>query len=96
MNRSSLRVVAARLAAPVHDAKPGDTHHVIDVGRDERGIERDGVRRDGGIEILNPRSAPFQHRLDAAVGLADNIGPLGSWEFRAEKIETRLQRRAAL
>src|SRR5437867_1936489 len=42
MNRSSPRVVAALLAAPVLDAKPRDAHHVIDVGRDEGGIERDG------------------------------------------------------
>jgi hypothetical protein len=41
---------------------------VIDVGRDERRIERECMCRDSGIEVLNPRAAAFQSRLDAATG----------------------------
>jgi uncharacterized repeat protein (TIGR03803 family) len=81
-----------RSAAPVFDAKPGDANHVIDVGRDERSIEREGVRRDGGIEVLDPHSAPFQRGFDATVRLAHGVGPFGSSELHAEEIETRLQR----
>ena len=58
---------------------------MIDVGRDERRIERERMCRNGGIEILNPRSTAFQGRLDAAEHLADRIGPLGSWEFRGDR-----------
>jgi hypothetical protein len=52
---------------------------VVDIGRDERHIERERMCRNGGIEILNPRSTAFQGRFDAAEHLADGIGPLGSW-----------------
>jgi hypothetical protein len=45
--------------------------------------------RNGGIEILNPFSTSFQGRLDAAAGLADAIGPLGSWELCGDEIEAR-------
>ena len=51
---------------------------MIEIGRDQRRVEGEGVRRDRGIEILNPRSASFQRRFDAAVHLADNISPFGS------------------
>jgi hypothetical protein len=54
---------------------------VIDVGRDERRIERECMCHDSGIEVLNPRATAFQSRLDAAERLADGIGPLGSWEL---------------
>ena len=69
---------------------------MIDVGRDECRIERKRMCRNGGIEILNPRSTAFQGRLDAAEHLADRIGPLGSWELPGDEIEPRLQRRPAL
>jgi len=32
----------------------------FEVGRHERRLECESMRRDGGVEILNPRSAPFQ------------------------------------
>jgi len=79
-------------AAPVLDAKPGDARHLTEVGRDERCTEREGMGRSGGIEILNPSATSFQGRLDAAVGLADAIGPLGPWELGGDEIEARLQR----
>ena len=41
-------------------------------------------------------STAFQGRLDAAEHLADDIGPLGSWELCGDEIEARLQRRPAL
>ena len=69
---------------------------MAEVCRDERRIEREGMRRNGGIEILNPGSTAFQGRLDAAEHPADGIGPLGAWEFRGDEIEARLQRRPAL
>ncbi len=65
---------------PVVDAQPRDSDHVIDVGGDERRIERERMCRDCGIEILNPRAPAFQGRFDAAERLADGIGPLGSCE----------------
>ena len=79
-------------AAPVLNAKSGDASHVIEVGRDERRIEGEGVRRDGGIEIFDPCSPSFQRRLDVTVHLADDIGPGGSSDLHAEEIEARLQR----
>ena len=81
---------------PILDAKPRDADHVIEVGRDERCIERERVRRNGGIKVLNPRSTAFQGRFDAAEHPADDISPLGAWEFRGDEIEARLQRRPAL
>src|SRR5207245_5616195 len=63
-------------AAPVLDMKPRDANHVAEVCRDERRIENEGMRRDGGIKILNPRSTAFQGRFDAAEHSADGIGPL--------------------
>jgi hypothetical protein len=64
---------------------------VIDIGRDERRIERKGVSRNGGIEVLNPGATAFQRCLDAAEHLADRISPLGSWEFCGDQGEPRLQ-----
>ncbi len=49
--------------------------------------------RNGGIEILNPRSTAFQGCLDAAESPTDGIGPFGAWEFCGDEIEARLQRR---
>jgi hypothetical protein len=68
--------------------QPRDSDHVVDVGRDERRIERECMCRDSGIEVLNPRATAFQSRLDAAERLADGIGPLGSWssaEMRSKR-----------
>ena len=95
-SRPSASNEAGSSAAPVLDAKPRDADHVAEVGRDERRIESEGMRRNGGIKILNPRSTAFQGRFDAAEHPADDIGPLGSWEFRGDEIEARLQRRPAL
>ena len=67
--------------------KSRDANHVAEVCRDERRIESEGMRRDGGIKILNPRSTAFQGRFDAAEHSADGIGPLGAWEFRGDEIE---------
>jgi hypothetical protein len=83
-------------AAPVLDAKPRDADHLTQACRDERRIESEGTRRNGGIQILTPRSTAFQGRFDAAEHPADGIGPLGAWEFRGDEIEARLQRRPAL
>ena len=69
---------------------------MIDIGRDERCIERERMSRTGGIEILNPRATAFQGCLDATEHLADRIGPLGSWEFCGDQVEPRLQDRPAL
>ncbi len=66
-----------------------DADHVIEVGRDERRPESEGMRCNGSIEILNSRSTAVQGRLDAAEHLADGIGPLGSWEFCGDELETR-------
>ena len=65
---------------------------MAEVCRDERRIESEGMRRNGGIKILNPRSTAFQGRFDAAEHPADGIGPLGAWEFREDEIDARLQR----
>ncbi len=46
--------------APVLDAQPGHTCHVIEVCRHQRGIDGQGVRSDGRIEILDPCSPSFQ------------------------------------
>jgi hypothetical protein len=54
---------------------------VIEVGRDERGIERERMCRDRGIEILDPRAPAFQYCFDAAVRLADGVGPFSSWKL---------------
>jgi len=67
--------------APVLNSKSWNTSHVIEVGRDERGIERERMCRDRGIEILEPRAPAFQCCLDAAVRLADGVGPFGSWKL---------------
>lgn len=42
-------------------------HHVIEVGRHERGLESKGMGRDGCVEILNARPTAFQGRLELAV-----------------------------
>ena len=86
----------SRRLTPVLDAQPRDSDHVIDVGRHEGRVEREGMCRDGGVEILNPRPTAFQGRLDAAEHLADDIGPLGPWELCGDEIKARLQRRPAL
>src|SRR2546425_7340446 len=83
-------------AVPVLDAKPRDADHVPEVCRNDRRIESEGVRCDGGVKILNPRATTFQRCLDAAEHPADGIGPLCAWEFRGDEIEARLQRRPAL
>ncbi len=83
-------------AAPVFDPKPGNASHVIEVGRNECGIERERMRRDRGIEIPDSRSAALQRCLDATVRVTDGIGPFGSWKFRANEIEPCLQRAPAL
>ena len=72
---------------PVLDAQAWDSDHVIEIGRDERCIERERMSRNGGIEILNPRATAFQRCLDAAEHPADGIGPLCAWDFRGDEIE---------
>ena len=69
---------------------------MAEVCRDERRIESERMRRNGGIKVLNPRSTAFQGRFDAAEHPADGVGPLGAGEFRGDEIEARLQRRPAL
>jgi hypothetical protein len=69
---------------------------VIDVGRDERCIERECMSRNSGIEVLNPRATAFESCFDAAERLADGIALLGSGEFCGDQVEPRLQGRPAL
>ena len=73
-----------------------DSDHVIDVGRDERRIERECMCRDSGIDFLNPRARAFQSRLDAAEDVADGIGPLGSWDVQdvGHRLRGSFERRA--
>jgi hypothetical protein len=85
-----------RLPTPIFELKAGDPYHVIEIGGHERSIERECMCGDGGIEILDARSTPFQGRLDPPVCLAHGVGPFRAWELRANEIKPSLQRSATL
>jgi hypothetical protein len=87
-NRSRSTARAAS-PAPIFDPKPGDANHMNEVGRDEGRIDSQRMRRDRGVEFLDPGSATFEGCLDATVRVADIIGPLGLWELSTQQIEAR-------
>ncbi len=84
------------LTSPVFNLKPGHACHMIDVGCYESGANRQGMRRNRGIAIFDPHATSLQRRFDAAVPLADGVGPFRSWEFRRDEIKPGLQRAPAL
>src|SRR5712692_663465 len=65
-------------AGPVFDTKSRHACHVTDVRGYQRRVGCERVRRDRGVEVLNPITASFQRRPDAAVRLTHGIGPFSA------------------